>query len=140
VRRPRPTRCQLLALGLVLPLTLAAGCAEGGDTGNGDRDSEGGTLGSAAQPVQEAVLTSPATVFDVTTIFVPAGTPIRFTYRNEHEGVPHNFHVTGDGVDAMTTLRSGPDVQEVTATFPEAGDFDYICDVHPSMKGVVRAV
>ena len=132
------TRRQLLTGVTVLPLAAAvAGC--GDDAGVGIAGG-GGTLGSADAPVTEAVIVSPATLFDVTTVFVPAGEPVRFTYRNEHEAVPHNFHVSGADVDAKTPLRPGPDVQELTVTFPAAGDFGYVCDIHPSMTGVVRAV
>lgn len=148
---PRPgrgpgglSRRQLLTAATVLPLGIAvAGCGEQERRGDEVADggsAAGGTLGSAEAPVTTAVIVSPATVFDVTTVFVPVGKPVRFTYRNEHTGVPHNFHVRGTDVDAKTVLRPGPDVQEVTVTFPAAGDFGYVCDVHPSMTGVVRAV
>lgn len=132
------TRRQLLAGAVVVPLSVAvAGC---GAEPQEDAGEAGGTLGSADAPVTEAVIVSPATLFDITTVFVPVGQPVRFTYRNEHKGVPHNFHVSGSGVDAKTTLRPGPDVQAITVTFPAAGEFGYVCDVHPSMTGVVRAV
>lgn len=138
------TRRRLLTGATILPLGVAlAGCGEeagSGDAATGDRAAGGSTLGSTEKPVTSAVIVSPATVFDVTLVFVPVGKPVRFTYRNEHEGVPHNFHVSGTDVDAKTTLRPGPDVQEVTVTFPAVGDFGYVCDVHPSMTGVVRAV
>lgn len=139
------TRRQLLAGATVLPLSIAtASCGQqesgSADEASGDGSASGSTLGSAAAPVTAAVIASPATVFDVTTVFVPVGQPVRFTYRNEHEGVPHNFHVSGTGVDAKTTLRPGPDVQEVTVTFPAVGEYGYVCDVHPSMTGAVRAV
>lgn len=127
-------------LGGVLLTPLAVGVL-GACSGGGQDEGDGGeVLGTAEAPVTEAVIVSPATLFDVTTIYVPVGQPVRFTYRNEHEGVPHNFHVSGDGVDAKTELRPGPDVQDVTVTFPGAGEFGYVCDIHPSMTGVVRAV
>ena len=59
-------------------------------------------MGSPTQPVTTAVIVSPGLSFDVTTILVPVGQPLRITYRNEHEGVPHNVHVKGEGVDAAT--------------------------------------
>lgn len=133
------TRRQLLAVALTAPfagqLTACGGSSGGSSSGSGS------TAGSATAPVTEVTITSPATVFDITTIFVPVGQPVTITYRNDDGGVPHNVHVTGSGLDEKTTLKPGPDVQTLTVTFPEAGDYDYICDVHAdSMTGVVTAV
>lgn len=126
----------VLALAAASPLLACGEQDDGAPSGS----ASGETLGTAEQPVTTAVIVSPGLLFDVTTIYVPVGKPVRFTYRNEHEGVPHNFHVAGDGVDAATTLRSGPDVQDVTVSFSAEGEYGYICDAHPSMTGVVRAV
>jgi len=133
------TRRQLLAIALTTPFAgvlSACGGSSGGSSGG-----SAGTAGSADAPVTEVTVTSPSTSFDITTIYVPVGQPVTVTYRNDDEGVPHNFHVSGSGVDDKTTLKSGPDVQTITVTFPAAGDYDYICDVHAdSMTGVVTAV
>lgn len=100
----------------------------------------GRTLGSPEAPATEAVVVSPDLSFDITTIYVQAGQPFRLTYRNEDEGVPHNWHVSGNRIDSKTTLRPGPDVQTITVTFPASGDFGYACDAHPNMVGVVKVV
>ncbi|MBW3647111.1 MAG: cupredoxin domain-containing protein [Actinobacteria bacterium] len=136
------TRRRLLALALTAPFVgMLSACGGSGGAGRGSSSGSGDTAGSADAPVTEVTVTSPATIFDITTIFVPVGQPVTITYRNDDEGVPHNIHVTGSGLDEKTTLKPGPDVQSLTATFPQAGDYDYICDVHPdSMTGVVKAV
>jgi plastocyanin len=49
----------------------------------------------------------------------------------------HNFHLRGPGVD----MRSGVDAVETltwTVTL-QNGTYTYVCDVHPSMNGSVRA-
>ena len=134
------TRRQLLAIALSAPFAgLLSAC--GGSGGSASSGGRGDTAGSADAPVTEVTVTSPATIFDITTIFVPVGQPVTVTYRNDHDGVPHNFHITGFDLDEKTTLKPGPDVQTLTVTFPQAGDYDYICDVHPEMMtGVVKAV
>ena len=109
------------------PPTAPAGAAKENDT-----------VGSASTPVTTATITSPDSTFDVTTVHAPAGQPVEFTYRNLHEGVPHNLHVSGNGVDSLTPVEPGEIVQTLVVTFPEPGRYDYICDVHPeTMKGVV---
>lgn len=125
----------LLTVGL-LALALTACGGGGGD----DVSGSGTTVGSAGSPVTEATITSPDLSFDVTTVYVPAGVPVTLTYDNQHTGVPHNLHVTGTGVDEMTPIRPGPDVSTITVTFPEPGEYGYVCDVHSSMTGTVIAV
>lgn len=116
-----------------------AACGESSSAApTGGSADQGGTLGSPTTPVTRVTIVSPASSFDVTTVHVPAGQPVEFTYDNRHRGVPHNLHVSGTGVDSKTPVRPGEIVQTLTVTFPEAGRYDYICDVHPdTMKGVV---
>ena len=130
-------------------LVVAAGGAlascgrSGPDPSTGTNDATGdssSTLGSPDAPVTEATIVSPDSTFDVTTVHVPAGEPVVFTYDNRHTGVPHNLHVSGNGIDNKTPVRPGDIVQTLTVTFPGAGRYDYICDVHPeTMQGVVVA-
>jgi plastocyanin len=45
----------------------------------------------------------------------------------------HNFVLTGPGVQEATSVRGTEDVTwEVTL---EEGDYEYVCDPHPSMSG-----
>ena len=136
-----------LALTLAVGLTACGGSSSGASSSGGTDGPAGSsagaasdTIGSATAPVTEATVVSPSTSFDVTTIYVPAGKPVTITYDNRHAGVPHNFHVTGDGVDAQTDIKSGPDVATLTVTFPTAGEYGYVCDVHANMVGKVIAV
>lgn len=118
-----------------------AGCS-GSAPGTADAGAaqDDGTLGSPSAPVTRATIVSPDSSFDVTTVHVPVGQPVEFTYDNRHEGVPHNLHVNGNGIDSLTPVRPGKIVQTLTVTFPKAGRYDYICDVHPdTMTGVVIA-
>ena len=117
-----------------------SGCGGSSTESEADAPLPGDTLGAPDAPVTSATIVSPDSSFDVTTVHVPVGRPVEFTYDNRHEGVPHNLHVSGNGLDSLTPVRPGPIIQELTVTFPEAGRYDYICDVHAeSMRGVVIA-
>ncbi len=137
-----PTRRSLLAGAALLPLAAALSACGGSPPEESKESGEavGGTAGAPGAPVTEVTITSPASVFDITTVHVPVGRPVTFNYRNEHAGVPHNLHVQGGGIDDMTPVAPGRVVQTLTVTFPAAGDYGYLCDVHPeTMVGVVKA-
>jgi plastocyanin len=117
----------LRALCLAAPLLLLA-CG-------GDDEVDAGA------PVTEITITSTRTEFDIEAFAVPAGEEITLTYDNRHGGVPHNVHVQIEG-DPKTELAPGPDEQTITFTAPgEAGEHEYICDVHPGpMQGTMVVV
>lgn len=131
------TRRGLLKAAAATPfLGVVAACGVGSSPSK--NAGAGSTAGSTAEPVTAVTITSTGLSFDITTVHARSGTPLTVTYRNEHTGIPHNWHVSG-AVDAQTTVKPGPDTQTITVTFPAPGDYKYICDVHPEMMvGVVR--
>jgi plastocyanin len=118
----------------VLPLAallLAAGC--GGD-------DDGGSTAGPEGPVTEITITSPDSSFDIESFEVPVGEEVTLTYDNADDGVAHNIHVdTGSDPEPTTELAVGPVTQELTFTLDEAGEFTYLCDAHPVMRGTVTA-
>jgi plastocyanin len=119
---PIPVRARLLSgLAIAVPLVLLAACG-GGDGAN-----------AAAGGDADATVVSPGLSFEPVAVTVPAG-EVTLVYENQDEGVPHNLHV--QGVDAKTSVEPGPDTQELTFT-AEAGEYTFVCDIHPNMKGTL---
>jgi plastocyanin len=65
-------------------------------------------------------------------ISVAAGDTITFTNK---DSAPHTA-TANDGSFDTGRLNKG---ESATVTINAAGTFDYICELHPSMKGVVTA-
>lgn len=73
-----------------------------------------------------------------------AGQPLTLTVDNRDDGTVHNIHFFegaepgGDDV-AQTDLEAGPVVQTLNFGPLAAGEYYYVCDVHPGMEGVLTA-
>ena len=69
--------------------------------------------------------------FNPETITVPVGSTVTWT---NADSAPHRPVSTTAGGFNAGTAKQGESVQ---ATFDTAGEFPYICEIHPSMKGTV---
>ena len=120
---------------VALGALLLAACGGGG--GGGDDSSAAGP----AEPVTAITITSTDLSFDIESFAVPVGEEVALTYENDHDGVPHNVHVdTGEADEPTTEVAEGPVTQELTFTLDEAGEVDYLCDIHPAtMRGTITA-
>ena len=125
-------RIRTLSMTALTALLLAA-CGGGDDSGEAAGPTE---------PVTAITITSTGLTFDIESFAVPVGEEVTLTYENEHDGVLHNVHVdTGEAEEPATELAEGPVTQELTFTLDEAGEVDYLCDVHPAtMEGTITAV
>jgi plastocyanin len=65
---------------------------------------------------------------------------VRFTFVNEDEGVSHNLHVTGEGVNERTDLERGQTTQVLELELTEPGRYDFVCDPHGTMEGSLIVV
>ncbi|OBI24426.1 amidase [Mycobacterium sp. E1386] len=111
---------------------LLAGCsASRPATGSGSGTSMPmGSVTAPAAPVSGNQVTIDGFAFAPATLTVPVGTTVTWTNRDEE---PHtvaasdgSFHSPGMGTGAT-----------FTHTFSEAGTFDYVCSIHPMMRGSV---
>jgi len=81
-----------------------------------------------------------------------ADVPLTITVENRDEGVLHNWHLTegaepggdeipnGDEDQTATPLEAGVSTQTLEFGPLAAGQYYYICDVHPAMEGVLTVV
>jgi plastocyanin len=99
---------------LLLGLVVASGCSAGGDTA-------GETPGSTGTTVTESGL-----AFSPPTLEVSAGDTVTFV--NE-DSVDHQVLIGG------VTLARQTSGESVTWIAESAGTIDYICTLHPSMRG-----
>ena len=112
---------------------VLAGVACGGD----DDDDGGGGGGTATVSNGEVTLVAEDSKWDVETIEGPAGEPFTITVDNRDDGVAHNLHIQElPDEDLKTKTETGPKEQELEVDVAEAGEYPYVCDVHPgTMKG-----
>jgi plastocyanin len=144
-------RLLALLLALVALAVVAAGCG-GGDDDDGDSGNGGGNAPAAEEPAAEEPAaptaedggggsggTGPGTQVSMKDIkFNPGSVTIKaggkVTWTND-DSVGHD--VTADdfesgspgGIDGGSTFSH---------TFKKAGTYNYVCSVHPGMKGTVK--
>jgi plastocyanin len=139
-------RLLALLLALVALAVVAAGCG-GGDDDDGDSGNGGGNAPAAEEPAAPTAEdggggsggTGPGTQvsmkdikFNPGTVTIKAGGKVTWT---NDDSVGHD--VTADdfesgspgGIDGGSTFSH---------TFKKPGTYDYVCSVHPGMKGAVK--
>ncbi len=135
-------------LALALALTGCGGGNGSGNTGNtggtGSTGSTGGTggtggSGGAAAGTTLTVGTDKAAElkFVPTTITAPANTQVSLVFNNESDSQPHNLKFQ-EGIQAGTAdLVAAGASETIQFTTPAAGDYPFICSIHPTMVGTL---
>lgn len=129
----------------VLTGTLAfAACGGDSQTKGADRTTvpsvattaAGGTqMTEAPANLQTTVtITAKNVAFTPTKIEVPANQQLSVTFDNEDAGVAHNLHIKVPD-EQKTDVKQGVDKETLTFTVTKAGKYEFMCDVHPTMKG-----
>jgi len=86
---------------------------------------------NATVPTSGNVVTIAVFAFEPATITVPVGSTV--TWMNT-DASPHRMAGTTAGSFSTETIAQG---ESAEVTFDEAGEFPYICEIHPSMAGTV---
>jgi plastocyanin len=119
----------ILATGLAL-LAVRGGAAPAQDATPGTGASPAASPGASPIAVQEVKVEIKDLAFSPQTIEVPVGTTVTWT----NEDVTQHTVVSEDKLFGSEILQKG---DTFSYTFDEPGTYDYICSLHPSMKGQV---
>jgi plastocyanin len=78
--------------------------------------------------------------FEQTEVSAPADAPFTIHFNNK-EAVPHNVDIKG--ADGASTFKgdvvTGPTEVDYQVPALPAGDYTFVCDVHPNMTGTLKA-
>jgi hypothetical protein len=118
----------------VLVLVAVTALAACGDDGGG-----GGAPEAGCRAAEDGAVTVAAAgiAWDVDCLEARADEALTITVDNQDDGVQHNLHLTDAPGDPATELEPGPVTQELDVTLP-AGDYEFVCDIHPNMVGTLR--
>jgi len=79
--------------------------------------------------------------FEQSAIAVPADTAFTLTFENKQDGVPHNVAIYADATMSALAyngeLITGPATAEYAVPALAAGEYPFICVVHPVMAGTL---
>ena len=100
--------------------------------------SAGASSAAGGEVVEITIGTDTGTelLFDPLEATVPAGATVRLTFTNDST-VPHNL-TFGAPINAATANIVDPGDQEtIEFTAPEAGEYTFVCTLHPGMEGTL---
>jgi plastocyanin len=142
----------LVAVGVLLGsgLLSGSGSGSGNQAGTGSAvpasAAAGGTGGAAATavpslPAADATLTAEKVAFTPSSITVPAAKPFTLAFDNKDSGVPHNVELkdAGGAVVFKGDIVTGPAVTVYHVPALPAGQYAFVCSVHPNMTGTATA-
>ncbi|HET8786965.1 MAG TPA: cupredoxin domain-containing protein [Candidatus Limnocylindrales bacterium] len=153
---PKPPRLLLSVLALlflsgvvlqagILPPQPAAGV--GSEVEAGEPNQEGEPDVSAPpiaeegsqppSPAADVVITAVNIAFEPTTFTAPADTPFTLALDNQDAGTPHNIELKDPGGASVFTgdIFNGVDTMVYDVPALPAGEYQFICSVHPNMTG-----
>ena len=79
--------------------------------------------------------------FDQATLSAPADQPFQIRFANNDPGIPHNVEIKdGSGTSVFTgDIFNGVETRTYDVPALAAGDYPFLCTVHPNMAGTLTA-
>jgi plastocyanin len=74
-------------------------------------------------------------------VTVPADTPFVIVFENQDAGIPHNVAISdASGAEVFKgEIFNGVETREYQVPALPAGEYTFICTVHPNMTGTLTA-
>jgi mono/diheme cytochrome c family protein/plastocyanin len=109
--------------------------ASAAPSGSASAAPSGGSGGAAVSIVASGI------AFTTTTVTAPADTAFVIAFDNQDAGVPHNVAIQdASGAEVFKgDIFNGVETREYQVPALAAGDYPFICTVHPTMTGTLTA-
>jgi plastocyanin len=120
---------------LLMPVSLAMA---GALSACGGGDDDGGLSSEPVPADPDVEIVADDMAFTPDEVGVPADEPVTIVIDNRDDGVNHNLHIEGAPEPNRTQLEPGVSQQALTVTLP-AGEYEFVCDIHPNMTGTMLA-
>jgi plastocyanin len=80
--------------------------------------------------------------YDQTAVTAPASTPFQIQFANNDAGVPHNVTLHTGGAQGPEifkgTIFNGVETRAYDIQALDAGQYSFVCSVHPTMIGTLN--
>ena len=104
-----------------------------------------GSAGASAEPSDgggtDADISAEALAFDTATLAAPVGEAFQLVFANNDPAIPHNIEIKDSAGVQVFLGDVFPGIETRTYDVPAlaAGQYEFLCTVHPTMKGVMIA-
>ncbi|HEX8940627.1 MAG TPA: cupredoxin domain-containing protein [Candidatus Limnocylindrales bacterium] len=84
-------------------------------------------------------MTAQNIAFDPTSLQASANTAFQIAFDNQDQGIPHNIDIKNSSGSSVFKgdLVTGPSSATYSVPALPAGDYTFVCDVHPNMTGTL---
>lgn len=116
-------------------MAIALAACTGGSGGSPSAAAQSDSTGDLVE-ITVGTDTGTELLFEPAEVTVPAGALVRLTFVNQST-VPHNL-VFDDPINASTAESVEPGTEEtIEFVAPEAGEYTFVCTLHPGMEGTL---
>jgi plastocyanin len=94
--------------------------------------------GNGGEPGAVLEISAQNIAFDTDQLSAPADTPFQIVFANNDAGIPHNVEIKQGGTSIWVgDIFNGVETRTYDVPALPAGTYEFICTVHPNMKGTL---